>query len=34
MVNYRYVLEDIGKNNQLYLENGTIAVTDSVKALL
>ena len=34
MVNYRYVLEDVDKNNQQYLLNGTVAASPQFLQLL
>jgi len=34
MVNYKYVLEDIERNNQQYLTSGAIAVSPGVLRLL
>jgi len=34
MVNYKYDLEDIDKNNQQYLTDGTIAISQDARQLL
>ena len=34
MVNYRYDLEDVEDNNQRYLTDGTIAISEQARALL
>ena len=34
MVNYKYVLEDVDKNNQQYLLNGTVTASSAFLELL
>jgi malonyl-CoA decarboxylase len=34
MVNYRYLLEDIETNHEVFAEHGTIVASDAVRGLL